>query len=162
MTATLHMICGKIGAGKSTLAQELGAAPQTVILSEDAWLSALFGEEMASLQDFVRCSARLKAALGPHIVSLLTAGVSVVYDGEANTKESRAWMRGLFTQAGAAHQLHVLDVPDAVCLARLHARNAAGDHPFAATEDQFYKVLKHFRLPQPEEGFTVITHRPDV
>ena len=158
MPATLHMICGKIGAGKSTLAQQLGAGANTVILSEDAWLAALYGDEMHTLKDFVRCSAKLKTAMGPHIVSLLRAGVSVVLDYQANTRDARIWMRGLFTDAQAEHRLHLLDVPDEVCLARLHARNADGEHPFAATEAQFHQVTKHFLPPQDDEGFTVVTH----
>ena len=158
MPATLHMICGKIGAGKSTLAQQLGASANTVILSEDAWLAALYGDEMHSLKDFVRCSAKLKTAMGPHIVSLLKAGVSVVLDYQANTRDARTWMRGLFTDAQAEHRLHLLDVPDEVCLVRLHARNADGEHPFAATEAQFHQVTKHFLPPQDDEGFTVVTH----
>ena len=158
MPATLHMICGKIGAGKSTLAQQLGTNANTVILSEDAWLAALYGDEMHTLKDFVRCSAKLKTAMGPHIVSLLRAGVSVVLDYQANTRDARTWMRGLFTDAQAEHRLHLLDVPDEVCLARLHARNADGEHPFAATEAQFHQVIKHFLPPQDDEGFTVVIH----
>ena len=158
MPATLHMICGKIGAGKSTLAQQLGTNANTVILSEDAWLAALYGDEMHTLKDFVRCSAKLKTAMGPHIVSLLRAGVSVVLDYQANTRDARTWMRGLFTDAQAEHRLHLLDVPDEVCLARLHARNADGEHPFAATEAQFHQVTKHFLPPQDDEGFTVVIH----
>ena len=38
---TLHMLCGKIASGKSTLAAELGRVEGTVILVEDAWLHAL-------------------------------------------------------------------------------------------------------------------------
>ena len=158
MPATLHMICGKIGAGKSTLAQQLGTNANTVILSEDAWLAALYGDEMHTLKDFLRCSAKLKTAIGPHIVSLLKAGVSVVLDYQANTRDARTWMRGLFTDAQAEHRLHLLDVPDEVCLARLHARNADGEHPFAATEAQFHQVTKHFLPPQDDEGFTVVIH----
>lgn len=37
---TLHMLCGKIAAGKSTLAAELGDANGTVIIAEDEWLNA--------------------------------------------------------------------------------------------------------------------------
>jgi hypothetical protein len=38
-------------------------------------------------------------------------------------------MRGIFEAAGAAHQLHFLDVPDAVCKQRLRARNASRRAP---------------------------------
>lgn len=38
---TLHMLCGKIASGKSTLAARLSATPGTVLVSEDAWRTAL-------------------------------------------------------------------------------------------------------------------------
>ena len=157
MAATLHMICGKIAAGKSTLAAQLEVAG-ALCLSEDALLAALYPDEITSPKDYVRCAARLRAAIGPHVVGLLQAGVSVVLDFPANTVANRDWMRGLFTQACADHQLHLLNVPDEVCLARLHARNAAGDHPFTATEDQFRLFSAHYVPPSAEEGFTVVTH----
>ena len=157
-TPTLHMLCGKIAAGKSTLATRLGAQPHTVVVSEDAWLSALFGDQMSTVSDYVRCAAKLRTVMGPHVSSLLTAQVSVVLDYHANTIENRAWMRGLFEQSGASHQLHVLTTSDDECLKRLHARNAQGDHPFAATEAQFHQVSKHFVAPTPEEGFNIVMH----
>jgi thymidylate kinase len=67
-------------------------------------------------------------------------------------------MRGILGQANASHILHVLDVPDEVCIARLRARNAQGDHAFAATEEQFRKISKHFVAPSPDEGFNVVIH----
>ena len=156
--ATLHMLCGKIGSGKSTLAASLAERDGTVLVSEDAWLSALYGDEMTSLADYVRCSAKLRGVIGPHVAALLNAGVSVVLDFPANTVATRAWMRGILDATDAAHELHLLATPDAVCLERLHARNAAGDHPFAATEKQFRQISVHFVAPLPDEGFTVVEH----
>ena len=89
---------------------------------------------------------------------MLQAGVSVVLDFPANTVETRAWMRGIFEQTGASHQLHVLTTSDEVCVARMHERNAQGDHPFAATEEQFRRFSHHFVEPSAEEGFDIVVH----
>lgn len=155
---TLHMFCGKIAAGKSSLAARLGAAPLTVIVREDAWLAALFREEMRTVEDYLRCAARLRAAMGPHVTDLLKAGMSVVLDYPANTPASRAWMKGLADAAGAAHLLHFLDMPDEVCRARLRARNAAGEHEFAATDAQFDQIAAYFVPPSVEEGLETKVH----
>jgi predicted kinase len=152
------MLCGKIASGKSTLATQLGGTDGIVTLVEDDWLFALFADQMSSPSDFLRCSGKLRAASGPHVVALLNAGVSVVLDFQANTVESRAWMRGLIDQTQADHALHVFNVPDAVCLQRLQQRNAGNDHPFAVTEDQFHLFSKHFAAPTPDEGFTIVEH----
>ncbi len=159
---TLHLLCGKIASGKSTLTGKLGSLDGTVVIAEDDWLSALYSDEMSSVSDYVRCAAKLRAIMGPHVAALLNAGVSVVLDFPANTIETRTWMRGILDQTNAAHKLHLLDVPDEVCLARLHARNAHGDHPFAATEEQFRRISRHFVAPTPDEDFNVVRHKAEA
>ncbi|MCB1339216.1 MAG: ATP-binding protein [Maritimibacter sp.] len=155
---TLYMFCGKIASGKSTLAAGLAAREGTVAIAEDDWLAALFGDQLATGADYVRASARLRNVLGAHVAALLNAGVSVVLDFPANTPEARGWMREILDRTGAAHEMHLMDVPDEVCLARLRARNEAGDHAFAATEAQFHRFSKHFSPPSASEGFTVVRH----
>ncbi|QKZ05536.1 AAA family ATPase [Pseudomonas eucalypticola] len=153
--ATLHLLCGKIASGKSTLAATLAEAPNTVRLSEDLWLARLYKEQLHSVADYVRCAALLRDAIGPHVQALLHVGVNVVLDFPANTPANRQWMRSLFEASGAAHVLHVLDVPDQVCKARLRERNAAGDHEFAASDEQFELISRYFSMPSAEEGFTL-------
>jgi len=156
--AVLHLLAGKICAGKSSLAAELGRQPQTVIISEDRWLAGLYREEMATIRDYVRCSARLRSVMEPHLVDLLRSGVSIVLDFPANTVANRAWMRGIIEASGCAHMLHYLDVPDDVCKARLRQRNAAGAHEFAATDAQFDRISAHFEAPAECEGFKIVRH----
>lgn len=156
----LHMVCGKVAAGKSTLATQLSHESNTILISEDDWLGALFADQMTTLADYVRCTAKLRGIMEPHIRALLNAGVSVVLDYPANTVETRDWMRGILAGSMATHQLHLLAPPDEVCLARLRHRNAQGDHPFAPTEEQFHQISKHFVPPSPGEGFNVIVHQP--
>ena len=155
---TLHMLCGKIAAGKSTLANKLGSGNSTVLVAEDDWLHALFSDEMSSATDYVRCASKLRSIIKPHISSLLNAGVSVVLDFPANTVETRNWMRSILEGTSASHQLHVLCAPDELCLRRLRKRNADGDHPFTATEEQFRQFSKHFVAPSPTEGFNLVMH----
>lgn len=157
-TATLYLIYGKMAAGKSTLAAKLSRADNTILISQDDWLGALFADQLQTGADYLRISQKLDAVMGPHVIKLLQAGISVVLDFPANTLAQRAHMRGLFEAAGAAHELHVLDVPDEICLERLKARNAAGTHPFAPTEAQFHAFMKHLVPPTKAEGFNLIRH----
>ncbi|MDG4650391.1 ATP-binding protein [Roseibacterium sp. SDUM158017] len=154
----LHILCGKIASGKSTLAARLSAKPDTVLITEDAWLNALFGEEMQTREDYVSCSRRIKAAMKPHVTTLLRAGVSIVLDFPANTPGQRRWFREIIETTGVAHVLHVLDVSDEVCLARLRARNSSGDHPFVVTDSLFHEVTSYFTEPAADEGFTILRH----
>ncbi|WP_228124697.1 AAA family ATPase [Glaciimonas soli] len=152
----LHLICGKIASGKSTLAHRLGAEPKTVLISEDEWLSQLFPGEIASLQDYVRCTARLRGLMGIHVEHLLRTGISVVLDFPANTLDSRQWMRNIFESAGSAHCLHYLDVADEECKRRLRRRNDDGSHRFTTSEAEFDAISRYFIVPSSEEDFNVL------
>ena len=155
----LHMVCGKIASGKSTLSAELAREAGTVVISEDDWLNVLFADEMKSIGDYVRCTTKLRMIMAPHVVAVLKSGVSVILDFQANTVDARKWMRGILEQTDSSHVLHVLDVPDDVCLARLRARNAQGDHPFSVTEEQFWQISSHFVPPSPDEMFNIVLHQ---
>lgn len=155
----LHLVCGKIAAGKSTLTTQIARAPHTILVAEDHWLATLYPGEQTTLADYVRNASRLRAAIGPHLVGLLRTGVSVVLDFPANTPASRAWMRSLAEQAGCAHQLHYLDVPDTICLERLHRRNRAGTHQFAVSDADFALFTERFVAPSADEGLDIVVHR---
>lgn len=157
---TLHLVCGKIAAGKSTLVTELGRRPSTVVVREDYWLSRLYPGEQNILADYVRNSTRLRGAIGPHLVDLLRNGLSVALDFPANTPSSRAWMRTLFEDAGCAHQLHYLDVPDQVCKARLQRRNESGEHEFIVGDEEFDLFTTYFVPPSADEAFELVMHQP--
>jgi predicted kinase len=158
---TLYLLCGKIAAGKSTLARRLAERPATLLITMDHWMPLLFPTENRTIEDFARLSARLRAAMGPHVVDILRHDLSVVLDFPANTVSWRSWMRSLITEADVAHELHVLDVPDAICKGRLRRRNADGEHPYQISEENYELFTSYFVPPEPGEGFNIVLHRPD-
>ncbi|WP_374359536.1 AAA family ATPase [Pseudoduganella danionis] len=154
----LHLVCGKIAAGKSTLTAQLASAPGTVLLSEDRLLSTLYPDEIRTLTDYVRCAGRLHDAMAGVIVAMLAAGSSVVLDFPANTPAARAWMRSLIDHAGCQNALHYLDVSDQECKLRLRRRNDEGLHPYNTSEAEFDLITSYFVPPAEEEGFHVLRH----
>jgi len=91
--SALYFMCGKMGAGKSTLAKELAITHVAVLLSEDELLRHLYPQEVVDLASYVSLSGRIKRALTEHICALLRQGKSVVLDFPANTVGQRAWFR---------------------------------------------------------------------
>ena len=154
----LHVLTGKIAAGKSTLSATLAAETGGLVLAEDHWLPTLYPAQITSIEDYRRESERLRAALAPLIVDLLRRELTIILDFPANTVASRTWMRGLADAAGITAILHFLDLPDDVCRARLHARNAAGTHAYQASDAEFDQFTAHFVPPQADEGFEIIRH----
>jgi predicted kinase len=140
---TLYLLCGTIAAGKSTLARRLAARPGTLLISQDHWMSNLFSDdELKTIDDFARLTVRLRAAMAPHVIDILRQGLSVILDFPANTVGYRNWMRSLITQAGVAHELHLLDVPDTICKQRLRQRNAEGEHPYQVSEATVHQLFR--------------------
>jgi len=155
----LHLVCGKIAAGKSTLTRRLTDDAKAVLIGEDVWLSKLYPGEICSVGDYVRRSAQLRNALAPHIESLLRSGLSVVLDFPANTVGNRGWMKNIYEHAGASHVLHYLDIPDDVCKMRLHVRNASQAHAFAPSDAEFDEITRYFVPPSDDEGFHVVRYK---
>jgi predicted kinase len=157
--ARLIFFCGKMAAGKSTLASALAAREDAVLLVQDELLGALYPGEILDLSDFVRCSARLRTALTPVIQTLLRQGISVVLDFPGNTKAQRIWFRELFEAAGADHELHFIDAPDELCKAQLRQRSSELPAGSAwTTEAEFEAVTAYFVAPAPDENFNVVRH----
>lgn len=155
--ATLHFICGKAGAGKTTLARELGRTLPAAVFVEDEWIDTL-GFEIKSLQDFGVASGKVRKLIGSLAGDLLRLGVNVVFDFAGNTRKGRQWVRGVFEAAGADHVLHLIDATDAQCLANIHRRNAEkppGIYAGYVSDETFHAVTAHFLPPQEDEGFRV-------
>jgi len=130
-----------------------------VLLVQDDWLSHLFPGEILDVPDYLRCSARLNAALTPLIVSLLSRGTAVVLDFPGNTTKQRAWFRQLIEAAGVEHELHFIDASDDVCKRQLRERSAGlPDGTPWTTEAEFDAITAYFQPPTVEERFNVIRH----
>ena len=152
----LHFMCGKMGAGKSTLAVKLAVSEAAVLLSEDEMLRTLYPGGVTDLRSYVELSGRIKRALREHIVALLRRGVPVVLDFPANTASQRAWFRELIERSGAEHRLHYVDVPNEVCKRQLKERTVANPGDPLQDEATFDALLAYFAEPAEEEGFDVV------
>ena len=157
--AKLLFMCGKMAAGKSTLAKDLARRERAVILVQDEWLEALFPGEITDMPGYLKYSTRLKNALTPHVCGLLSHGLTVVLDFPANTKNQRAWFRDMVDRAGVEHELHFVDAPDEVCKRQLRdrSRHLPPGTPWT-TDAEFDMVTSYFQAPTEDERFNVIRH----
>jgi predicted kinase len=156
--ATLHFIYGWPGAGKTTIARDLGEGARAVVFCEDEWLAMLASERITSLPQYVEQSARIRRLIAPLATRLLTLGVSVVFDFAGNTPSHRAWVKAIADAANADHLLHVLDVPADECKRRLHERNAtkpAGLYFGDVSDELFDAVVQHIVPPRDEEAIQI-------
>lgn len=157
--ACLHLLCGKAGAGKSTLAESLAATHKAILIAEDIWLTRLYADRMKTFDDYRTYSQRARTVVGPLVVDLLSLGQNVVLDYPANTKISRAWFRSLFESASASHVLHHLTTPDTICMVRIEKRNIERpEGSYHLTQADFDYVSSLFEVPEEDEGFKIEVH----
>ena len=159
----LVFFCGKMASGKSTLAKQLAEREDAILFSQDALVEALFPGLVVNVASYLEYAGRINRMLAPHVVSILSKGVSVVLDFPANTRNQRAWFRGILDATGAAHELHYLDTPDAICKAQLKARSAhLPPGTKWTTDEDFALIASHFRPPEHDEAFNVVIHNRSV
>jgi len=155
----LIFFCGKMAAGKSTLARDLADREDAVLLVQDDFLDALFPGEMTDIPAFIKCSSRLKNALTPHVCALLSKGISVVLDFPANTKAQRAWFRELIERAKVEHELHFVDASNDLCKNQLHERSMGlPDGTPWTTDADFEAINAYFQPPSEDEKFNIVRH----
>jgi predicted kinase len=155
----LIFLCGKMAAGKSTLARDLAKRENAILLVQDEFLDALFPGEITNLAGFVKCASRLRSALAPHVCALLSKDISVVLDFPGNTKEQRAWFREIIERAKVEHELHFVDASDALCKGQLADRSKSqpADAPWTS-EAEFEAITAYFQPPSEDEHFNVVRH----
>jgi predicted kinase len=158
-SATLIFLCGKMAAGKSTLARELAEHRNAILLVQDELLDHLFPGEITDMPRFVDRSSRLRDALTPHICAILSKGLPVVLDFPGNTKAQRSWFRELFERAHVEHELHFIDASDATCKRQLkeRSRHLPPGTPWT-TDAEFETLTAYFQPPSADEGFNVVCH----
>ncbi len=153
----LYLLCGKMAAGKSTLAKELSERHGLVVFSEDQLLESLYPGEIKDLADYIAFSNRLKQTLQPVLIGLLRTGTSLILDFPANTVEQRKWLTGLAAQADVAHELHYLQRTDEQCKRQLEKR--ARENPARRrtdTPEMFDAVTRYFQEPREDENLKLI------
>ena len=151
---TLIFFCGKMGAGKSTYAQQLARKDSAILISEDEWLATLYPQQIHTIKDYLRCSAQLKNILSEHISLLLKSGLTLILDFPGNTIEQRHWFKDIINRSQCQHRLICLNHSDERCLKQLaQRRNEQPQRAAFDNEATFYHLSQFFQLPTEEEGF---------
>ncbi|MBV1855949.1 AAA family ATPase [Catellatospora tritici] len=150
MSATLFLMCGLPGAGKTTLSHELAADHGALRISSDEWLIDLLEGPHRELADPMRL--QLEPLLLAVTVRILSLGGSVVLDFGSWHRAQRDRARAAGRVAGARVELHVLNPPLDVLRERVAARNAGlGTRTFQITDDEMVQWVDLFEVPTEQE-----------
>ncbi len=153
---TLLFFCGKMGAGKSTLAKEIVAKENTILLSEDEWLSELYPDEIENFEDYLHYSLRIKPLVKKHVRDILMSGVTVVMDFPGNTEKQRLWFKDIYEKHQFSHKLIYINASNELCIKQIKARaRVSPEREKFDTEEMFYQVTEYFQPPAQHENFNI-------
>jgi predicted kinase len=126
MSPTLYLICGKAGAGKTTLAKKLENEEKVIRLSKDEWILSLFGRSLTS-EEWNKAELRVCTTLTQFASDLLAQGKSVALDFGFWYRKERLSAKQIADSAGAKAKLYYLATTDEIRRERVLARNAQPD-----------------------------------
>ena len=120
--ATVFLLCGLPGSGKTTLAREIVRDRPALRLTEDDWVARFFGPGDVHI-DAIRVA--IKEGQWEIAARVLALGVDVVLDWGVWGRSERDDYRARAAALGVTLELIYLDVPRDELARRLAARNAA-------------------------------------
>ena len=151
MAATLFLICGLPGAGKTTLARQMEQSRRALRLTPDDWIAPLL-EDPADQAELDRLRAPVEAVQWEVAARALALGVNVILDWGFWAREERREYRARAEALGAYVEVHFLEVKREELWTRLSKRNA--ERPpgtFVVTEAQLNEWWSLCELPSEEE-----------
>ena len=152
--ATVHLVCGFLGSGKTTFARTLTTQHAAIRFSVDEWYLRLFAEGPTYELDRAAMT-RLLDALNDLWPQIAHAGANVVLDFGFWSRSLRDDVRERAGSAGATIRLHWLQCPDELSLARCLARNGRPDS-FLISAEGFRELRQHFEPPGADERYEVV------
>ena len=141
--ATLFIVCGLPGAGKTTLAKQIEESLSAVRMSADDWMTALSINLHAEEQ-----RAKIEALQWELAKRLLSLRQNVVIEWGAWGKSERDTFRTEARALGARVELYYLSAPLEELFARIQQRNME-DPPIEWAEVQRWADI--FEAPTPAE-----------
>ena len=156
MTATLNVIYGPSGAGKTTYANAFARREHAVAFILDEWMARLFGPDIPAQVEYpwlVERVGRCEAQIWSTVAAVMAAGTSVILDLGLMRKADRDRIREIAEAVELPLQWHYVTADQAARRARVAERTQVHGKSFAlqVTPDMFEFVEGVFEAPSPEE-----------
>jgi len=153
--ATVHLICGSTGAGKTTYAKAIASRTGAVRLSIDEWMATLFIADRpnpASVEWATERLVRCEHQMWSVAKQVVERGIDVVLDLGLSTRDQRERLRLFVAETRAECKLHYLDVSVETRRARVLQRGAdTRGESFQITGRMFDAMERYFEAPTDDE-----------
>ena len=156
MPATLHVIFGPSGAGKTTYANAFARREKAVAFILDEWMARLFAPDMPEPIEYewmIQRVARCEAQIWSVVAGVLATGTPVILDIGLMRRADRDRVREIAEAAGLPLQFHYVTASAEVRRARVAERNVVRGENFAieVTPEMFEFVEGVFETPDSAE-----------
>ena len=156
MAATLHVIFGPSGAGKTTYAHTFARREKAVAFILDDWMAKLFAPDMPDPIEYewmIERVQRCEAQIWSTAASVMAAGTSVVLDLGLMRKADRDRVAEIAVACELPYQFHYVTASKEARRARILERSEAGRDGFgtAVTPDMFDFAEGVFEAPDATE-----------
>lgn len=154
--ATLHLMVGLPGCGKTTVAKRLAISTPALRLTPDEWMIPLFGDSEAGGKRDVVEGRLVTVAL-----QVIRLGADVVLDLGCWGRDERSALRWLTEREGARFKLVYLPVDRETQLRRIAQRWTATPHEtYPMTEAEVDSWRDQFEEPDPAEATGPVANAP--
>ncbi len=149
---TCYLICGFLGAGKTTYSQKLSKETGAIHLNPDEWCMKLFSKKEYE-QNWNKCFSETIEYLWKKAEEYAKNGKSVIFDMGFWTKQSRDEATQRAKDLGFNSVIHFLTVPDEILKQRISKRSGT----IADYNLQHFNALKQqFEEPSTDEEYVLI------
>lgn len=152
---TIHLLYGLAGSGKTTLARAIEEEEETLRFSLDEWMARLYPEADATASGHGARVAAVRELIRDLALQALHAGVDVVLDWNAWSRERRDWAILLADEAGAHVILHHLTTSIDEASARLAGRSSRARRVTRAGNEHLASIMEPVGA---DERIRVIRH----
>ena len=151
--ATVHLLCGRPGSGKTTFARELEETHKAVRYTYDEWMIQLYGR---SPEQFEALFNRVSNLIWRIATRNLALGTDVILDKGFWRKRERENVRQAAAAIGAESKLYFLDAPIDVLRKRILTRSKSDKDALWINDQAFTEFINRFEPPGDDEDFILI------
>jgi len=150
---TVYVLCGFIGAGKTTFARKLEQRTGAVRITKDEWLIHLIGHD-PTIDGYADLDRKVCELSRDVAFQLVAKGIDVIIDEGFWEKEQRVALRRRIEEMGATEVLYYLDTPIETIRERVARRSTSlTKDSFRISSEMLDHYLTYWQPPGEDEDY---------
>lgn len=153
----IHLLCGRLGSGKTSFARQLAKDTSAVRFTHDEWVHRSYGPR-PSEADYAEIFVRIENEIWAAATESLARGEDAIIDMGFWTRQSRDIARQRVAKTGAVAKFYYLACPVSIARRRtLERSKAPPPESLWIDAPAFQKLNQLFEPPQDDEEFIVVS-----